>query len=102
MNCRICNKEVLKILDLGAQPIANSLLKNQDDPEMTYPLHFHWCFDCQFGQVNDLPHDKIFTEEYPYYSSINKSYVKQCADWAQSYRKKFNPKSVLEIGSNDG
>jgi hypothetical protein len=100
--CRICSGEVNKVLDLGSQPIANSLLASDTNSEVIYPLNFYWCPSCQFGQVNDLPNTEIFTDDYPYYSSVNASYVKQCADWAHNYAAKYEPKRVLEIGSNDG
>ena len=102
MLCRICSYPVQKVLDLGSQPIANSLLVSQDMPQMHYPLEFYWCKGCLFGQVNDLGHTDIFNEDYPYYSSVNTSYVTQCKIWALDYLNRFDPKSVLEIGCNDG
>lgn len=102
MKCRICEKETEQILDLGYQPLANGLLDRQDSQESRYPLRFYFCHDCQYGMTDNLLSANIFDETYPYYSSINTSYVKQCRDWAIDYRAKHNPKSVLEIGCNDG
>jgi SAM-dependent methyltransferase len=102
MNCRICGNTPRLILDLGYQPLANALLETQDQQEHRYPLKFYFCSTCQYGMTDNISTANIFDDTYPYYSSINTSYVKQCREWAKDYRKKFNPQSVLEIGCNDG
>jgi SAM-dependent methyltransferase len=99
----VCGKDGYLALDLGVQPLANNLIANPDKHEVHYPLKFYWCHDCQYGFVNDaVIGGEVFDGNYPYYSSISKSYVQQCKDWAESYRKIHDPKSVLEIGCNDG
>lgn len=102
MDCRICSKEADLILNLGNQPLANALLKTQDEKSNTYPLKFYFCESCQYGMTDDRTSQDIFDDSYPYYTSVNTSYVEQCRKWAESYKKTYNPLSVLEIGSNDG
>lgn len=102
VQCRICEREVHLVLDLGHQPFANALLDTQDQSEARYPLKFHFCYPCQYGMVPNLDSSHIFDDTYPYYSSVGESYVKQCEGWAKWYREYRNPTSVLEIGSNDG
>lgn len=103
MKCRICSDSTDKILDLGFQPLANNLLDSYYEKCSEYPLEFYFCNSCQFGQVNDaVISSHIFDDSYPYYSSINTSYVEQCRKWAEDYRGLINPSSVLEVGCNDG
>lgn len=45
---------------------------------------------------------EIFNDDYPYYSSINQSYVKQCAELAYKLKSELKITNVLEIGCNDG
>ena len=42
--CRISNsKDLKKVLDLGLQPLANSLKKKQFEDEEKYPLTLSYC-----------------------------------------------------------
>jgi SAM-dependent methyltransferase len=100
-SCLWCDGELHDILDLGSQPLANSLLKSKLEPEITYPLIFCQCIKCKLSQVMRFDY-KPFGEHYPYYSSVNASYVKQCKELAERLIKQLNPKSVIEIGCNDG
>ena len=48
--CRISNsKDLTKVLDLGLQPLANSLKKNQFDNEDKYPLTLSFCKKSSLG-----------------------------------------------------
>lgn len=99
--CLWCDGNLVEILDLGAQPLANSLLKSQYETEMTYPLIFCQCENCKLSQVMRFNYQP-FGDDYPYYSSVNAPYVRQCKELAESLIKEFNPKSVIEVGCNDG
>ena len=35
--CRICQSKLMKFLDLGEQPLANSFPKSKDENEPKYP-----------------------------------------------------------------
>lgn len=102
MKCRICDHDVDLILDLGYQPLANALLSSPNEKCAEYPLKFYFCDMCQYGMVPDMDSSGIFDDSYPYYTSVNTSYVRQCQEWVMKYRREFQPRSVLEIGSNDG
>jgi len=103
LKCRICSKDTELIHDFGPQPLANSLISNPKQAETLYPLQFYFCENCQLGQTLDFSyHGDIFNETYPYYSSVNKSYVNQCRALSDELIVRFNPKSVIEIGCNDG
>jgi len=100
--CRHCGTETKLVLNLGNQPIANALQASASEPEQTYPLHFMNCHSCGLYQATTLQPDKIFGAQYPYMTSVAKTYVNQCNEWAQKLLTKLTPKRVLEIGCNDG
>ena len=100
-NCLWCQSSLMEIINLGSQPLANSLLTNKYEPEKTYPLIFARCEKCNLYQTYRYDY-QCFGETYPYYSSIGHDYVNQCEALATRLTNQLNPQSVLEIGSNDG
>lgn len=103
-NCNFCRKELTEVFcDLGFQPPSNSFLTAEqlDQPEVTYPLRAYVCSSCFLVQVPDYGF-KPFTESYPYYSSDSPSNVSHAKEFAEEMVKRFKPRTVLEIGSNDG
>ena len=53
--CQICNsKKMHLILDLGHQPLCDSLLTKEmlNNPEKTYPLRMLWCAECSLAQLD--------------------------------------------------
>ncbi len=112
--CRICNSKNLKpFFDLGAQPLANSLLSRADEPEQLYPLALTFCGDCNLVQLTETVDPNILFSNYVWVTGTSKG--------ANEFSEKFytelssragagdasragNAKSsyVLEIASNDG
>ena len=106
MKCRLCNTELTHLfVDLGSSPAANSFLtKSQlDQPELWYPLKVYVCDQCWLVQMDEYkPATEIFNEDYPYYSSHSENNVTRAKAYVDMVVERFNPKRVLEIGSNDG
>ena len=94
-----------KFLNLGLQPLANSYVidKNLNKKEKKFKLEIG--FDPKTYLVsilNTVPKEKMFNENYPYKSSESLTMKKAFRELSNKIKKKFNPKLVLEIGSNDG
>ena len=104
--CNLCQNELTHVfLDLGHQPPSNAFLTKEqlDEPEVTYPLKVFVCEKCWLVQVPEYKHHAdIFKEDYPYYSSQSPSNVSHAKEYADMITKRFKPKRVMEIGSNDG
>ena len=106
--CRGCSSELSSMLiDLGEQPIANNLLnKPQMDQIEDHPLQVMICGKCGLVQLSEsLSREDLFTEEYVYYSSFSKSWLKHSRDYAESMIKLLSLHQndlVIEVGSNDG
>lgn len=94
---------IVDILDLGMQPIANAFIDSKDvDKESFYRLIATYDTDMySFSQKNILNPDDMFNSNYAYFSSNSKPMVEHFRKTAELLQKQ-NPKSVLEIGSNDG
>ena len=73
--CRSCNKFLTKIfVDLGKSPIANSYALKESDKQSWYSLKTMVCNSCWLVQsVHNLSGEQIFSDQYPYFSSISKS-----------------------------
>ena len=104
MNCSFCNTPLTHVfIDLNHQPPSNSFLTNLDEPEMTYPLRVFVCDQCFLVQLPEYKKaTEIFNDEYIYFSSQSPANVSHAKEFADIMIERFNPKSVLEIGSNDG
>ena len=106
MKCRSCNKEeFLEFISLNIQPPANAFLKESDfDKEVLYPLDVTCCSNCLLVQLTDesyIPRDKLFLD-YAYASSISGGLRNHFTELADKIKSEFNPKIVVDIGSNDG
>ena len=106
MKCRSCNGEkFLEFISLNSQPPANAFLKESDfDKEVLYPLDVTCCRNCFLVQLTDesyIPRDKLFLD-YAYASSISGGLRNHFTELADKIKSEFNPKVVVDIGSNDG
>ena len=94
-----------EFLDLGRHPIANAFLKNESefDDEFFFDLKVCWDEESKLVSIkNFVEPERIFNEDYPYNTSNSFPMVKHFKDTAEMLNKRFEPKNVLEIGSNDG
>lgn len=108
-NCQICNsKKLHTILDLGHQPLCDSLLTKEmlNEPEKTYPLRMVWCKNCTLVQIDYcVSGEEVYHPDYPYRSGITKELAVYQESIASSLVKKYNLTSkdlVVDVGSNDG
>ncbi len=98
-------KNKINFLDLGFQPLANNYLKKGqlNKKEKKYRLKIGINTDTKLVSINKPISSKLmFNNKYPYRSSMSKTMLKSFKNLAISINKKFKPKKILEIGSNDG
>jgi len=93
-----------EFLDLGRHPIANAFLQKEDfDNEFLFDLKVCWDDDSKLVSIkNFVEPERIFNEDYPYNTSNSFPMIKHFFDTAEMLNKRFEPKNVLEIGSNSG
>ena len=107
--CQICNsKKMHLILDLGHQPLCDSLLTKEmlNNPEKTYPLRMLWCEECSLAQLDYcVDGNEVYHQDYPYRTGITKELVEYLKDMSYSLTRKYDLNQndlVVDLGSNDG
>ncbi len=98
-------KKIINFLDLGLQPLANNYIKKNQlfNKEKKYRLKIGLNLKTKLVSINKPISSKImFNNSYPYRSSMSKTMIKSFKDLSKLINKKFKPKKILEIGSNDG
>jgi len=93
-----------EFLDLGRQPIANKFLKEDEyEGEFFYDLKVIFDEDTKLVSLKDFVKPELmFNKDYAYSTSMSYPMVKHFELTANMLKEKFYPKTVLEIGSNDG
>ena len=106
--CRSCgSRQGALVLDLGIQPLANNLLREQDlsQPEPKFPLQLAICHSCWLLQITHLvPPVQLFSE-YLYFSSFSDVMLRHARQAAERYIGEFGLDQrslVAEVASNDG
>ena len=107
--CQVCDsKNLHTILDLGHQPLCDSLLNNisLNELENYYPLRMIWCEDCSLVQLDYCVDGKIvYHKNYPYRTGITKELVQYQKTIVKSLISKYSLEKddlVVDLGSNDG
>ena len=96
---------IKKFLDLGNQPLANSYLTKKDLNKKEKKFKLVAGFNTKnylVSIMNTVPKEKMFNDKYPYKSSESKTMQKSFRNLSNNIKKRINPKTILEIGSNDG
>lgn len=105
--CRACGGAgLLPFLDLGATPLANTLLRSPDEVVPAFPLEVGVCTRCTLVQlVHDLPAVAFFRDDYPYLSSFADSLDVQSREHVADLHRSGRVgqgRFVVEVASNDG
>jgi nucleoside-diphosphate-sugar epimerase/SAM-dependent methyltransferase len=107
--CRSCQAPgLLPILDLGAMPLSDGLLRPEDlgRIEPRFPLELALCPRCTLVQILEtVPPAVLFGDDYPYFSSFSDALLAHSRANALELieRLGLGPQSlVVELASNDG
>ena len=106
-DCRSCgNTNLKRVVSLGYQPLANNLLKKENEKCELYPLEVNYCNKCHNCQLSVSVDPKKMFANYLYTSSTSKVFRDHFVNAAKKYSKELNlnkKKSyIIDIGSNDG
>ena len=106
-DCRSCgNTNLKRVVSLGYQPLANNLLKKENDKCELYPLEVNYCEKCHNCQLSVSVDPKKMFSNYLYTSSTSKVFRDHFISASKKYIKdlKLNKKKsyIIDIGSNDG
>ena len=107
IQCRMCgSRELIKFLDLGDQPLANSFLKTEKEfeTEERYPLQVCFCNQCNLVQLSGVVSKEKLFSDYIYFSSGMPKLSNHFKAYAEDVMDRFLKPAdfVVEIASNDG
>merc|ERR1712127_1017101 len=95
-----------RVVSLGYQPLANNLLKKENEKCDLYPLEVNYCPKCHNCQLSVSVNPKKMFTNYLYTSSTSKVFREHFVTAAKKYSKelKLNKKKsyIIDVGSNDG
>lgn len=101
--CIACgNNNLVPLLDLGLQPLANSFLKSEDELEPYFPLATNYCTDCFHVQLTHKVDPDLLFKNYLYVSGTAKTQIEYFDWFAKFVVENGKPAKVLDIGCNDG
>ncbi len=94
-------------LNLGRQPLANSFLKNVGKKALRNEFFYNLkiCFNTKNYLVSiaePVNPKKQYTDKYAHRASESRTMRSAFKKVAQKLFKRFKPKKIMEIGSNDG
>ncbi len=94
----------IKFLNLGKHPITNSFLSKENPKnEFFYNLNLIYHPKTKLISLdNFVSPKKMFNNKYAHRASASITMCKAYEILAKKIKKRFHPKSILEIGSNDG
>ena len=100
--CRVCgSKELLSVLDLNEQPLANSYHKGEE--QKNFPLKINTCQKCFHTQLSVVVNPDLMFKDYLYVSGTSKTLHKYFEDFVGFCEKYTKLKgNVLDIACNDG
>jgi hypothetical protein len=104
--CRISgSKDLCHIINLGNQPLANSLKKNPDDDELKVPLSISFCPESSLVQLNETVDKNILFDHYVWVTGTSKG----ANEYSEIFFNRVKNKThitkedfIIEIASNDG
>jgi len=103
--CIACGStDLVPVLDLNSQPLANSYKKEQNEPEQIFPLAINRCEHCFHVQLTHQVNPELMFKDYAYVSGTAKTSLDYFNWLVDQIVKKYGstPESVLDIGCNDG
>ncbi len=97
------NEKLIKVFDLGIQPLANDFCSEGDTHHGFAPLEVMFCPRCSLAQLSVVVDDQILYRNYKYVTSQSQMMQKHFERLYNEIKTRMpEMQKVLEIGSNDG
>ncbi len=103
--CRISNNTLEPILNLGIQPLANSLKKNKNKKEFKVKLSISYCRKSSLLQLDQTVNKNLLFDKYVWVTGTGQ----MTKDYANIFFNKLSKitnisknDTIIEIASNDG
>jgi novobiocin biosynthesis protein NovU/D-mycarose 3-C-methyltransferase len=103
--CRICDsKDIKDVLDLGVQPLANSLRLPSEPAVPAVPLIICRCGECGTIQLTETVKPEVLFDHYVWVTGTSEGAKKYAETFADRMLERTEAKApfVVEVASNDG
>lgn len=103
--CIACGDDnLVPVLNLGLQPLANSYKTHPDDLDHTYPLAINRCGKCFHVQLTHSVNPDLLFKHYLYVSGTSETQLRYFEGFAEQALKQWMEPDlrVLDVGCNDG
>lgn len=104
--CRVCgSNDLVQVLDLGRQPLANLLKKSESEKEKSFPLSITFCNNCSLVQLEETIDKEVLFSNYVWVTGTSdtaKEYAEIFFDRTVNNTGLSKNELVVEIASNDG
>ncbi|MGC7102996.1 methyltransferase domain-containing protein [Amycolatopsis lurida] len=106
--CRVCGGNVREFFDFGRHPLSDAFVVPGSDlgQEFFFRLAAGVCTACTMVQLTEeVPRDRMFHEDYPYYSSGSaymREHFESLAKHLLATELAGDDPFIVEIGCNDG
>jgi 2-polyprenyl-3-methyl-5-hydroxy-6-metoxy-1,4-benzoquinol methylase len=103
--CRICfSSHLEEILNLGAQPPANSLTGPEDSTPAYVPLRLMFCKECKTVQIGESVSPEYLFSKYLWVTGTSETALKYSEKFTKKALKYTTDKKpfIVEVASNDG
>ena len=103
--CRLCSSSELRdVLDLGAQPPANSLRRSRDEAIPAAPLKLVQCADCSAVQLTATVDPAYRFSKYVWVTATSATARAYSEVFCNEVLKRISKPSpfIVEVASNDG
>lgn len=103
--CIACGStDLVPVLDLNSQPLANDYKSNKEDFQEEYPLAINRCNHCYHVQLTHQVNPELMFKNYAYVSGTAKTQLEYFDWFVDKIVAQYGstPTSVLDIGCNDG
>ena len=109
--CLACgSSQLVPMLDLNDQPLANAFIKDLMEDEPKFPLAVNMCAHCHHLQLTHAVDPSLIYKNYLYVSGTSQTYLDYMGWYARFVLEtlsvyngnQLGPFNVLDIGCNDG
>ncbi len=107
VNCRVCSRMNIPIIDFGSMPIANDFILDINKDIFRFQMATSFCEHCSLFQLDNQPRPELmFHDHYSFFTGLSTAMTRHFGEMVELHlkdsKKLLSELFVVEIGSNDG
>jgi SAM-dependent methyltransferase len=102
-SCRCCSSDKInRILTFPSIPLVGEFTKEPNSQALRRDLNLYFCSSCSVLLIDEAIDSDLLFNQYAFSSSTVASLKNHFNEYAKWIKLRYDPKSVLEVGCNDG